>query len=418
MRAAIHRLKELNPDISVEEINNSIYGIDIHPLSVQIAKTTMLVSLGKEVINAKKPVHINIILANTLLAPEGVKNLFGGEFLMQIDKDKYYLNTQIFEDVHLFDEALEICEELAEQTEGKKTETEAVFGNILKRQYKHGAINEQTIASFYQIYTGLKKVKEAGRDSIWKFIVQNLYKPYFLSNKFDYIIGNPPWFTFSSIRNEEYQNILNALAEKYDVKPLKVANFPHLEIAAIFLSYCTSYFLKEGGQLAFVLPRSFFSADHHDNTRSGKAKGFRLTHIWDLNGVQPLFRVPAGVLFAEKANVKRNLPALGQKGLSFRGALPAHNCNWLAAAKKLTAEEVKWFYNTQGKSSALSNKKTKAQTKVNPYKALFKQGATIVPRSFYFVQLTQEMPPDFDDRIINIKTSDIIQVDAKAQWRG
>ena len=105
--------------------------------------------------------------------------------------------------------------------------------------------------------------------------MQNLYKPYFLADKFDYVIGNPPWFTYSSIKNEEYQNILNDLAENYEVKPVKVANFPHLEIAAIFLAYCSNYFLKEKGTTAFVLPRSFFSADHHDNTRSGKANGFK-----------------------------------------------------------------------------------------------------------------------------------------------
>ncbi|MBS1669016.1 MAG: N-6 DNA methylase [Bacteroidetes bacterium] len=418
LRAAIHQLKKLNPQITVEQLNNSIYGIDIHPLSVQIAKTTILVSLGKEVIHAKKPVHINIILANTLLAPEGVKNLFGGEFLMNIDRDKYYLNTQVFEDVHLFDEALEVCEELAEQTQGKRTESLAVFGNVLKKQYKHGGINEQVINSFYQIYTGLKKVKEAGRDSIWKFIVQNLYKPYFLHDKFDYVIGNPPWFTYSSIKNEEYQNILNKLAEKYDVKPDKIANFPHLEIAAIFLSYCTSYFLKDQGKLAFVLPRSFFSADHHDNTRSGKAKGFKLSAIWDLNGVQPLFRIPSAVLFAVKANAKRGLPASGQAGISFTGNLPAHNCNWMAAEKKLTEEEVKWFYSKQGKSSAFSNKKLKAGTKTNPYKQEFKNGATLYPRVFLFLELTQDAPPDFRDRIINIKTADAIQPDSKPPWKG
>lgn len=418
LRAAIHRLKDLNPGITVEQINNSIYGIDIHPLSVQIVKTTLLVSLGKDVVHAKKPIHLNIILANTLLAPEGVRDLFGDQFLMQIDKDKYYLNTQVFEDVRLFDEALEVCEELAAQTQHKKPETLAVFETVLQRQYKHGGINKQTVESFYKIYTGLKKVKESGRDSIWKFIVQNLYKPYFLASKFDYVIGNPPWFTYSSIKNEEYQNILNALAEKYEVKPAKVANFPHLEIAAIFLSYCAGYFLKDEGRLAFVLPRSFFSADHHDNTRSGKAKGFRLTGIWDLNGVQPLFRVPSAVLFAEKAEVKRALPAAGQAGLSFSGNIAAHNCNWLLAKKSLTEEEVIWFYSKQGSSSAFSKTKSKNTTKVNPYKALFKQGATIVPRTFYFVQLTQETPPDFEDRIINIKTADAVQPDAKVPWKG
>lgn len=418
LRAAVHRIKELNPGISAEEINNCIYGIDIHPLSVQIAKTTMLVSLGKNVIHAKKPVHINIILANTLLAPEGVKNLFGGEFLMNIDKEKYYLNTQVLEDVNLFDEALEICEELAEQTKGKKTESKAVFEKILSRQYKKGGLNAQVIESFYQLYTGLKVVKEKGRDSIWKFIVQNLYRPYFLNGKFDYVIGNPPWFTYSSIKNEEYQNQLNNIAEKYDVKPLKVANFPHLEIAAIFLAYCTNYFLKVDGKLAFVLPRSFFSADHHDNTRSGKVKGLKLFDIWDLKDVSPLFRVPSAVLFAEKADVRKGLPATGLSGLTFTGNVPFHNCNWNRAKDKLHESEVTWFYAKQGKATAFSNKKIKNNTNINPYKAEFRQGATIVPRTFYFIQLTQDVPPDFHDRIINIKTSDNVQTDAKPPWKG
>jgi hypothetical protein len=418
LRAIIHRTKQLNPNISAAELCNNIYGIDIHPLSVQIAKTTILLTLGKEITQAKKPIHINIILANTLLAPDGVKNLFGGEFTIHIDKEKLFLNTQVFEDVQLFDEAIEVCEDLAEQTMHKKKESRQTFENNLRCRYKNGGLNPQVMDSFYKIYESLKSVKEKGRDSIWKFIVQNLYKPYFLNKKFDYVVGNPPWFTFSSIRNEEYQNLLNGLAEKYDVKPDRVANFPHLEIAAIFMSYCSSYFLKENGRLAFVLPRSFFSADHHENTRSGKAKGFRLTEIWDLMDVSPLFRVPSCVLFAEKAENKRAMPLTGIEGISFTGNLPAHNCNLQAATPKLTEDSHKWYYIRQGKSSAFSMRKDKALKGVNPYRKLFKQGATIVPRAFYFVELNQETPPDFEERIINVKTSLELNGDAKAPWKG
>ncbi len=419
LRAAIHNLKNKNKNITAEEINNCIYGIDIHPLSVQIAKTTLLVSLGKEITKAKKPIHLNIILANTLLAPEGVQNLFGGEFMLQIDKEKYFLNTQVFEDVRLFDEALELCEELAEQTQGKKAETIAAFNTILQNQYKNGGINKQISESFYKIYTGFKKVKEDGRDSIWKFIVQNLYKPYFLNRKFDYIIGNPPWFTYSSIKNEEYQDILNSLADKYDVKPLKAANFPHLEIAAIFLSYCSNYFLKEDGKLAFVLPRSFFSADHHDNTRSGKARGFNITDIWDLQDISPLFRIPSCVLFAKPniANVNKGIPKAGIEGKNIAGRLPSHNCNWQEAELKVTENKVIWHYAKQGKASAYSVNKTKGIAQTNYYKKHFKQGATIVPRTFYFVELNQVAPPDFEDRILNIKTNPEILPDAKKPWK-
>jgi len=308
--AVIHKFKKIHPELPVAELNNRIYGIDIHPLSVQIAKTTILLALGKEIAHSKKPVHLNIILANTLLAPDGVKDLFGETFRMLIDKETLILNSQVLEDVALFDEALETCDELADQTMNKKKATAQAFETILKNRHKKGEFNPQIIESFYKIYESLRSVKEKGRDSIWKFIVQNLYKPYFLSAKFDYVIGNPPWFTYNSIKNEEYQDIVNQLAEKYSVKPAKVANFPHLEIAAIFLAYCSAYFLKEEGRIAFVLPRSFFSADHHDNSRSGKAEGYRLTSIWDLNDVSPLFRIPSCVLFAQKAGVKTTASGL------------------------------------------------------------------------------------------------------------
>lgn len=420
LRAAVHRLRNLHEDINIEELNDAVHGIDIHPLSVQIAKTTLLITLGKDIIQAKKPVHLNIILANTLLAPQGVQTLFGGDFQMTIDKEKFKLTTQILDDVKLFDDGLELCEELAEQTMHQKSETLNDFSNIFKARYKNRGISLQVTDSFYKIYIGLKKVKEDGRDSIWKFIVQNLYKPYFLNKKFDYVVGNPPWFTFSSIRNGEYQDILNQLAKEYHVKPASVANFPHLEIAAIFLAYCSSYFLRDGGKIAFVLPRSFFSADHHDNTRSGKAQGFKITSAWDLQQVQPLFRIPSCVLFAAKAiaNEKRNLPAKGLSGKVLRGRLPAHNCTLDIALPKLTETETVLFYSKQGNSSALSETKGKQTNKINPYKVQFKQGATIVPRAFYFVELDQETPPDFEDRILNIKTAGSIKADAKMPWKN
>jgi hypothetical protein len=279
-------------------------------------------------------------------------------------------------------------------------------------------LNTIIIESFYKIYEVLKKVKEEGRDSIWKFIVQNLYKPYFLNKRFNYVIGNPPWFTYSSIKNEEYQGQLNQLAESYNVKPAKTANFPHLEIAAIFMSYCSSYFLKENGKIAFVLPRSFFNADHHDNIRSGKAKGFRLKQLWDLSEVSPLFRIPSSVLFGERAEVSKSIPASGIYGITFSGKLPAHNCNLSLASSSLTEETNKWHYIQQGNSSAFSTRKPKTTNKVNPYKALFRQGATIVPRTFYFIQLTQEVPDDWIDRIVNIKSSSAIEKDAKKPWKG
>jgi hypothetical protein len=416
LRSFIHRFKKLHPEMTAEEINNNVFGIDIHPLSVQISKTTILLALGKDVAKLRKPIHLNVVLANTLESPKGAENLFEGDFSMLIEEIKLWMNIDIFEDMELFDDALDACEELADLTMNKKSEPVSTIENIIRRKKKDHPLDSSKLASFHKIYEALKKVKEKGRDSIWKFIIQNSYKPFFLKGKFDYVIGNPPWFTYSSIRNESYQSLLNQLAVIYDLKPSKVANFPHLEIAAIFMSHCSSYFLKKEGKLAFVLPRSFFSADHHDNTRSGKAKGFKITNIWDLEGVSPLFRIPSCVLFSEKAIVVRSLPADGAEGLSFKGNLPVHNCNYQTAKEKLQETKAKYYYIKQGRSSAYSMRNTQTISDENPYKALFRQGATIVPRAFYFIDLEQDTPDDWIDRTINIKTSEDIKKDAKAPW--
>ncbi|MDQ3490150.1 MAG: restriction endonuclease, partial [Acidobacteriota bacterium] len=223
-------------------------------------------------------------------------------------------------------------------------------------------------------------------------------------------------FTYSSIKNESYQDILSELAKEHDVKPLRQANFPHLEIAAIFLAYCSSYFLKSSGKLAFVLPRSFFSADHHDNTRSGRAKGFSLTNAWDLDKVSPLFRIPSCVLFARS---EPGAEATGSSftGRIFSGRLKEHNCIWPEAQPLISEQETVWHYVRQGNSTAFSTRPQSATSQPNPYKNEFKQGATIVPRAFYFVELNQQLPRDFDeDRIINVRTAPM--ADAKVPWKN
>ncbi|MDR1720312.1 MAG: N-6 DNA methylase [Dysgonamonadaceae bacterium] len=422
LRAAIRRIKQQNPEKTAEEINKQIYGIDIHPLSVQIAKTTILLALGKDITKARHPIRLNVLLANTLYSPINENTLFGEEFDMPIDKEKYKINSLILNNVNEFNHILEISDELSANGLKGNPITMKEYMTILRKQLPH--INDSLAESYYNIYKGFKKAKEQKRDSIWKFIISNQYKPYFLYEYFDFVVGNPPWFTYSSINNKDYQDVLNTLAERYNIKPTRQQNFPHLEIAAIFLAHCSSYFLKSGGRLAFVLPRSFFNGDQHDRTRSGDSKGFKITEIWDMNKVHPLFNIPSCVFFAEKKNGGKNGNGNGNDnnkvsaiaGKQFSGRLPAHNCHYDIAETHLTETPVTWHLKTQGRTTAFSTTKNTTKTGVNPYKLLFKQGATIVPRAFYFVDLNQEMPDDFVDRIINIRTSADILPDAKAPW--
>ena len=116
----------------------------------------------------------------------------------------------------------------------------------------------------------------------------------------------------------------------------------------------------------------------------------------------------------ESATQIRTLPIAGK---DFSGALSVHNCNWDYAEELLTEQDATFFYLKQGGSSAFSKRNTSNQA-ANPYKKLFKQGATIVPRTFYFIELNQDAPPDYEDRVLSVKTATDVLPDAKPPWKS
>ncbi len=420
LRAAIARLRELYPDITASKLTAQVVGIDIHPLSVQIAKTTVLLALGDTLTKARIPVTLNVHLANSLILPSGDAELFPHSYKVRIDRRRYPLELSIFKQDNEFDVAISLCDHLASLKD--KLFSRSEFQERIK--VASPAVDEKHGANFYDIYRALKRAKEAGRDSIWRFILQNLYKPTLLRGQFDFVIGNPPWLTYSDIVNTDYQNDVRTLAERYILIPESRANMPHLEIAAIFLSHSAIHYAKPSGEIAFVLPRSFISADQHDNTRKAKAVGFRLKTIWDLNDVHPLFNVPSCVFFAKvdrKVTAEgRSIPPEGIDGLILKGKLPAFNIHQDKAFEFIQSQEVKWYYSTlsraRGARSALTTTSVQNGNHQSYYASKFRQGATIVPRCFYFVTVDQITPDDLKDRILNCKSTKLPE--AKEPWKS
>lgn len=417
LRVVIRQFKDNYPELPAKQILDRVVGVDIHPLSVQIAKTTVLLTLSEKIRQARRPVTLNVHLSNTLRAPEGSVNLFGEEFTMMINGESYHLSTEVFEDRSTFDGAITICDRMAELSSGGETYDRSMLESTLRNQEGVNGLSEDMVDSFHSIYLGIKRAKEAGRDSIWRFIVQNLYKPYFLKDKFDYVVGNPPWLTYGDIDYGDYQDELDELANEYNVKPNHKKNYTHLEIAAIFLAHSSSYFLKDGGEIVFVMPRSVFSGDQHDKTRAGHAKGYQITELWDLGGVTPLFNIPSSVIFGKQKYVDHKFPDEGVDGYLVSGKLPTENVTWEEASDSLKFDETTWYYGRLGSLTAFTPYKVDLPGSVNHYKEHFKQGATVVPRNFYFIELNQEVPPDFQDRVISVKTNEERRKYASKRWK-
>ncbi len=427
LRAVIARLKSEYPTLPADAIAAQVVGIDIHPLSVQIAKTTILLALGASISKAKKPVTPSVFLANSLLLPKGSTEISGElydeTYSVSIAGRPCAFNEKVFDESGFFDEATKFVEAQAKRTQGKLLLPVKDFNALFTSKFKGFAAFAD---DFYQIYKSLKLAKDENRDSIWTFILQNAYKPFFLRRSFDIVIGNPPWFTYSSIANAEYQQNLLELAQRYKLVPSSKANMPHLEIAAIFLAHSASYFLKPTGKLAFVLPRSFFTADQHDNTRSGLAEGFTLSEAWDLKDVAPLFNVPSCVLLANASSaenqIERAVSENGIAGLTLAAKFDVADMPLERALPALAQIKTKWHYSVLAKKSKNTRSAFTPERYVNgngssPYAKLFKQGATIVPRNFYFIEIDQVYDGD-PKEYEQLRVKSLVLPEAKAPWKS
>jgi len=215
--------------------------------------------------------------------------------------------------------------------------------------------------------------------------------------KYDIIVGNPPWVVMRSIKGKDYQNFLKEEILKYSLLDNKdVHLFTQIELATLFFCKCADLYLKRDGIIAFVMPRSVIAGTiHHTNFRKFKNPTIKLGKIIDLEGVTPLFNMPACVLIGLKEGTTK-YPVLLEK---YTGKLPDRNIKFLEAKARLATEIRR--YNPPDFSVEPSY-----------YYNKFKVGASIFPRSLYFVDIIS-----YKNSQITVKTSSDICKIVKDPWK-
>jgi hypothetical protein len=222
--------------------------------------------------------------------------------------------------------------------------------------------------------------------------------PAMLRRHFDVIVGNPPWLSYRYVADPGYQAEIKRLAvEEYRIAPNSQKLMTQMELATLFVAHSMGWFAAKGARLGFVMPRSILSADQHENLRlrnySGQCR-LRLSGYWDMKNVAPLFNVPTCVLFAEESadagSAADSLPVR-----EWSGRLDDRDCPWADAAKKLSCREAegRMIYLARRSAFSTSPGATMPGTS-SPYFGYFGQGATIVPRCFYFVRSQLAFPID------------------------
>lgn len=405
LRAAVTHFLNHNPEGTDNDrlrlVLGSVQGIDIHPVAVTIARATYVLALGKLINAARKPIQVPVYMADSLFLPREVEQsliekLSGVEITYGGKKDQklVVMPDMLIHMPELFDDAIAACTSVAEEHAKTAKDTRTSLEKHLNQAVPDLSklLGYDTVLdSLWSFTEGLAQLIRDKKNTIWSFIIRNSYRPAMLKGQFDFIVGNPPWLSYRFISDPDYQDEVKRRAiGTYKIAPVHQRLITQMELATVFLAHSMATFAKSNARLGFVMPRGVLNGDQHQNLilrkYSTDAK-LRLTGYWDLRDVMPLFNVPACVLFA-KRDTSPGMPKDKLPVLEWAGHLPGRDVNWEIAKTRLHATEKEGRVIYLGTRAALSTAPgATSPSKPSKYQDVFKQGATIVPRSFYFVRV-------------------------------
>ena len=406
LRAAIDHYLRKNPQGTdndrLRAVLNSVVGIDIHPVAVTIARATYVLALGKLVGAARKPIQIPVYLADSLFLPTEVETtlfsrLIGIEITygLRSDRRRVVMPSMLVQAPEIFDEAIAASAGAAEEHARTNADTRESLEKVLAQvvpdlskmlQY------QEIVDALWDFTKGLAELIRERKDSIWSFVIRNSYRPAMLVEKFAFIVGNPPWLSYRFVADPEYQDEIRQRAiGRYRIAPKSQKLMTQMELATVFLAHSMGTFAATGAKLGFVMPRSVLNGDQHQNLILRKynveTSKFRITSYWDLKGVSPVFNIPACVLFACRDDTAGS-PSDPVPAIEWTGKLPSRDIRWQVAKPHLSEARKSANVIYLGSRAALSTEAGAAKAgTASKYLKSFRQGATIVPRSFYFVRV-------------------------------
>lgn len=415
IRKKVGLLRSKSPSSILEHITGSVVGADVHPLAVIIARTNYLLAL-KPLLQqrGKAAISIPIYLCDTIRLPKVSMDVHSAqpEFkVAAVENKEFVLPVSVVKDPKILDllvdrlgaaarEYERVLEDYPGRAKSLRSGIEDGFHNSMK-----SLTGSKDIANLFDSNLGkMLDLVDIGADSIWSFILKNVYKPVALADRqFDVVVGNPPWISMRYIENKDYQNFLKGEILRYQLLDSKQIHlFTQMEIATLFYRRVAELYLKDQGTIAFVMPRSVLTgATQHERFRKMSKPSMTLTKILDLEDVAPLFNVPSCVLIARKGG-STTYPV---ETVKFSGKLTARN-----SRLKPALDALELAHATYEPPASLGPRST--------YYNQLKAGAAIYPRPLVFVDFDVHPTLGISLAVPRIKTAADASDAAKEPWKG
>ncbi len=269
---ALKRIIEKNGGVltksDIEKITNNLVGFDINPISVVSAKANFILIMFSAYYDSNlddfgTPISIPIYIADSILAPVVYSEESDNTLIIdtvvgsfEIPKFENYKTASDFLNV--------LSQSIHEKPNFQRFWTKCTRLNLIKES-DYNIIK----ALFERLYI----LHRGGKDSFWPIILRNSFAPIMIGNKFDYVVGNPPWISWKSMSKSYREGTLEVwksygIFEKsaYDKK----TTHDDFGMAVTYVSI--DQYLKIDGEMVFLLPASFLKS-----TKGGE--GFRKLSI-------------------------------------------------------------------------------------------------------------------------------------------
>lgn len=359
------------PEAIVAACADRVFGIDVHPVAVALARVTWLLALGELVQDRPPTLNVPVYMGDSMqwsLRPLGAS----AEVLVDVPPNDPPLRIPagLAGDQRLFERALD------ELNRGLDTlaEPDAVRDAIARA----GAAAADA-ALLGQTFAQLKRLFLEGRNHIWTFILRNLLRPVWLSHpdhRADVLIGNPPWIVYRHLSADMKDRLREAL-QSYGLW-VGGSLATHQDMFALFWARGAERYLRDGGTLALVLPYAALNAPVYAAMRDGSLQRVKvaITGGWGLERVWPIFGAQSGssttstcVLFGER---DRDAPPPVEID-RWVGMLKRRDATEAEAAEALTHARAAW-------------PRPRTLIAASPYRQRFRQGAALTPRRFFLVE--------------------------------
>lgn len=255
----------------LERIERNVIGFDLNPLAVMAARTNYLIAV-RDLLRYRGSLAIPVYLCDSIMTPAehgrgDEREIFRKPLKLPTSamKEPFLVPQEVAASKERLGSYVEILEKCSPKDTGYSYE------EFAQRCGDAGiGITQHELHS--KLFQDLRRLDGENKNAIWARIIKNSFAPIFeKAVPFDYVAGNPPWVNWESLPTQ-YRDDMKPLWQEYGLFSLSGSagrlGGGKKDISMLFVYSCVDHFLKDGGNLGFVITQTVFKT-------KGAGDGFR-----------------------------------------------------------------------------------------------------------------------------------------------